>query len=90
MALGEEFQGLGPQTGSLLGLPRARGEVSCPCPVREKLQDHGEGRPWEEMGQFFAPVSLMLPPIGIPPFSLLPSKDKAGWEWQLGCRRKKH
>lgn len=38
------------------------------------------------LGPFLVPVSLMLPPRGTLPI-LLPSKETARWEWQLGYRR---
>lgn len=37
------------------------GKGSIPIYYGRSCEDYGEGRPWEEMGQFFALVSLMLP-----------------------------
>lgn len=51
------FQGLGPGPARRVGLQRAAKGWAVLAHAGETVR-----KPWEEMGQLFAPVSLLLPP----------------------------
>lgn len=53
--------------------------------IKGSCEDCGKGRPQEEVGQFFALVSLMLPKAhSHNPYC---SPKEVDWEWPLGYRR---
>lgn len=58
---------------------------SVPVYYRRSCEDCGDGRPWEEMGRFFAPVTLMLAKAHS--HNSYHSQKEVYWEWPLGYRR---